>query len=257
MPVYSRPPGQQHQPQASQPLYSQWNNSPAPAASQHSSPMYGNAHQPFYPPSSGQPASQNLPYPGGSTPWTPTPNPSSQPSQVSQDAIKASMVSAVEDMLKRKFREDAEQLSTELLSLRQTNSELESGKKRIESILKNIETEKADVQTRTQAIEDRRKEIETALAKLKTTQLPPIDDIVTAPYPLYRQLFEAHAEELAIDDAIYLLGEALGKNRLSVEIYLRKVRELSAQQYKMRALMDKCRNVAGLPAVTSDSCNAH
>lgn len=48
-----------------------------------------------------------------------------------------------------------------------------------------------------------------------------IDEVFDTTAPLYRQLVVSFAEEQAIEDAIYYLGEAVGKNVFDVEVYLK------------------------------------
>ncbi|GFO14981.1 tumor susceptibility gene 101 protein, partial [Plakobranchus ocellatus] len=60
-------------------------------------------------------------------------------------------------------------------------------------------------------------------------------------------LVDAFAEEQAIEDAIYYLGEALRKNVIELESFLKRVRELSRKQFMLRATIQKCREKAGLP----------
>jgi len=75
------------------------------------------------------------------------------------------------------------------------------------------------------------------------------DSVVDTTTPVYRQLFNAFTEEQAIDDVLYELVEALGKNVITVESFLTKVQQLSRQQFMLRATVLKCRKRAGLPIV--------
>ena len=70
--------------------------------------------------------------------------------------------------------------------------------------------------------------------------------VINVELPVYRQLVDAFVEDSSIDDAIYVLGEALRLGRLESEIYLKKVRNLSRKQFFLRAIMIKCRERAGL-----------
>lgn len=56
----------------------------------------------------------------------------------------------------------------------------------------------------------------------------------------------AYAEEAAIEDVIYYLGEALRTNVIDLEVFLKHVRQLSRKQFMLRAIMQKCRQKAGL-----------
>lgn len=62
----------------------------------------------------------------------------------------------------------------------------------------------------------------------------------------FRRLLNAYAEEAAIEDAIYYIGEALRNGVIDLEVFLKHVRQLSRKQFILRALMQKCRQKAGL-----------
>lgn len=66
------------------------------------------------------------------------------------------------------------------------------------------------------------------------------------PFPFICRLINAYAEEAAIEDAIYYIGEALRNGVLDLEVFLKHVRQLSRKQFMLRALMQRCRQKAGL-----------
>lgn len=72
------------------------------------------------------------------------------------------------------------------------------------------------------------------------------DEAVTATAPVFKQLMNAHAEDAAIEDALYFLGESLRRGILDCEQFLRHVRNLSRKQFLLRATMLKCRQNGGL-----------
>ena len=65
-------------------------------------------------------------------------------------------------------------------------------------------------------------------------------------FRFHNRLLNAYAEEAAIEDAIYYIGEALRNGVIDLEIFLKHVRQLSRKQFMLRALMQKCRQKAGL-----------
>lgn len=65
-------------------------------------------------------------------------------------------------------------------------------------------------------------------------------------FKLFFRLVNAYAEEAAIEDSIYYIGEALRNGVLDLEVFLKHVRQLSRRQFMLRALMQKCRQKAGL-----------
>nr|CAH7751702.1 unnamed protein product [Callosobruchus chinensis] len=51
------------------------------------------------------------------------------------------------------------------------------------------------------------------------------------------RLLNAFAEEAALEDAIYYMGEALRCGVIDLDVFLRQVRTLSRKQFMLRALM--------------------
>lgn len=60
------------------------------------------------------------------------------------------------------------------------------------------------------------------------------------------RLLNAFAEEAALEDAIYYMGDALRRGVIDLDVFLRQVRTLSRKQFMLRAIMQKCRQKAGL-----------
>lgn len=60
------------------------------------------------------------------------------------------------------------------------------------------------------------------------------------------RILNSYAEEAALEDAIYYVGEALRRGVIDLDVFLKQVRSLSRRQFMLRALMQKCRQKAGL-----------
>ena len=78
------------------------------------------------------------------------------------------------------------------------------------------------------------------------------NDIVGVQNTVHQQILNCQVEDLAIDDAIYILGDALRRDIISTEVYLKRVRNYSRKQFYTRALIDKCREIAGLDVHEND-----
>lgn len=59
-------------------------------------------------------------------------------------------------------------------------------------------------------------------------------------------MLNAFVEEAAIEDAVYYLAEGLRGGIIDLEAFLKQVRQLSRRQFMLRALMQRCRQKAGL-----------
>ena len=74
------------------------------------------------------------------------------------------------------------------------------------------------------------------------------DEVYGPTQPLFKQLLDACAEENAVVDAIYYTSEGLRKGVVTLDVFLKSVRELSRRQFMLRALMRACRTKASLPS---------
>lgn len=242
---------------------------PYPPQQGGSFPSSGNFGYPpasgFPPASSSYPASQPQQYPFsyGSNPPYPSSHTSFATSQgsaatstaslrpstgtVTEEHLRASLLSAVEDKMKRKLREFFAQAQAEMDVLKKTEADLTKGKDKLEQMVKDLEQEKAAIESSIHLLMEKDREVKEALQKMESNDKVDVDEAVVTTTPLYRQLLDAFAEEQAIEDAIYYLGEALRKNVIELEVFLKRVRELSRKQFMLRALIQKCREKAGLP----------
>ncbi|KAL4233571.1 hypothetical protein ACF0H5_008252 [Mactra antiquata] len=168
-------------------------------------------------------------------------------STVTEEHLKASLLSAVEDKMKWRLKETFAQAQAEMDVLYKTQADLVKGKEKLETMIRDLEREKSEIDGNIQLLKDKDSEVKETLSRLENQSQLTIDDAVVTTAPLYRQLLNAFAEEQAIEDAIYYLGEALRKNVIDLDVFLKNVRELSRKQFLKRALIQKCREKAGLP----------
>lgn len=68
---------------------------------------------------------------------------------------------------------------------------------------------------------------------------------ITSIFSSFR-ILNSYAEEAALEDTIYYVGEALRRGVIDLDVFLKQVRSLSRRQFMLRALMQKCRQKAGL-----------
>jgi len=98
------------------------------------------------------------------------------------------------------------------------------------------------------SLKERSNELEDTLTKIKSQDSNfDVDEAVVTTAPLYKQLLNAYAEQAATEDAIYYLGEGLRRGVIELDVFLKHVRSLSRKQFMLRALMERCRQQAGLP----------
>ncbi|KAK3097597.1 hypothetical protein FSP39_011280 [Pinctada imbricata] len=203
-----------------------------------------------YPGSSG---STNPPYPSypqytsASSQGQPNVSSPGSTSTVTEEHLRMSLRSAVEDKIKRRLREIFEQAQAEMNVLHKTQTDLKAGKDKLDTMVQDLEKEKSELDANIMILKEKDNEIKEAMSKLEGSDQLDVDEAVVTTTPLYRQLLNSFAEEQALDDAIYYLGEALRKNVIDIDVFLKQVRELSRRQFMLRALIQKCREKAGLP----------
>lgn len=224
--------------------------------------------QPGYPTSTPYPAVSNMTYPSpygapypapvNGTPYSPAPNSTPYPTPnygggqetlagtITEEHIKASLLSAVEDKLRRRLKEQSQQSQAELETLKRTQQELTEGKGRLEDVLARLQREKADLDKNYAILQEKEKELQTAVDRLAEQEGVDVDEAVVTTAPLYSQLLNTFAEEATLEDAIYYMGEALRKEVIDLDTFLKQVRTLARRQFTLRALMHKCRQKAQL-----------
>jgi len=167
---------------------------------------------------------------------------------ISEEHIKASLLSAVEDKMKRRLREIIAQIQAETDVLRRTQDDLNRGKSRLEDLINKLEQEQLDLDKNIIILKEKNDLMKEIVEKLRSRDdTMDIDEAVVTTAPLYRQLLASFAEENAIEDAIYYLGEALRKGYVDLDVFQKHIRDLSRRQFMLRALMLKCREKARLP----------
>ncbi|XP_060119208.1 tumor susceptibility gene 101 protein isoform X3 [Heteronotia binoei] len=215
-----------------------------------------------YPPgpppnSSGYPV---YPYPPPSGPFPATTSTQHYPSQppvttmgpsrdgtIGEDTIRASLISAVSDKLRWRMKEEMDRAQAELNALKRTEEDLKKGHQKLEEMVTRLDQEVTEVDKNIELLKKKDEELSSALEKMESqSENNDIDEVIVPTAPLYKQILNLYAEENAIEDTIFYLGEALRRGVIDLDIFLKHVRLLSRKQFQLRALMQKARKTAGL-----------
>lgn len=197
-------------------------------------------------PSSG-PAATPPVYPFSSQPQ-PSDTVSSTTGTISEEHIRASLLSAVEDRLKYRLKEKVHSIQDEIEVLKKTSSDLNRGKMQLDEMktrMANEVVELTEAKNKLQELDDQLQEFIVKYDK-EGEEINP-DEVYGPTQPLFKQLLEAFAEENAVVDAIYYTREGLVKRVITLDVFLKSVRELSRRQFMLRALIRACRQKASLP----------
>lgn len=203
---------------------------------------------------------QSYPYPPPSGPFPATTSTQLYPTQppvttvgpsrdgtISEDTIRASLISAVSDKLRWRMKEEMDRAQAELNALKRTEEDLKKGHQKLEEMVTRLDQEVADVDKNIDLLKKKDEELSSALEKMESqSENNDIDEVIVPTAPLYKQILNLYAEENAIEDTIFYLGEALRRGVIDLDIFLKHVRLLSRKQFQLRALMQKARKTAGL-----------
>ncbi|KAJ6641900.1 Tumor susceptibility gene 101 protein [Pseudolycoriella hygida] len=214
-------------------------------------PPYPPNNYPRYPPAPTTfPSNPEYPpyNPGG---YPPAPNYNSNndtsgTGTITEQHIKASLISAVQDKLRRRINERVNQCQAEIETLNRTKMELSQGRAKIQMNISKLEQEESELKANITVLQDKQESLEKSLESIDQSNGIDVDEAVTTTAPLYKQLLNAYAEEAATEDAIYYMGEALRNGVIDLDLFLKQVRQMSRKQFMLRALMQKCRQKAGL-----------
>lgn len=107
---------------------------------------------------------------------------------ITEEHIRASLLSAVGDKLRRRLCDQFSQLQAELETLRRTQKELTNGSSRLADLFTKLKKEKAELEKNINILQDKETELEKEIAKLSDSQSIDVDEAVTTIAPLYKQL---------------------------------------------------------------------
>ncbi|KAG5849255.1 hypothetical protein ANANG_G00108000 [Anguilla anguilla] len=213
---------------------------------------YGPGHSPSpggYP-GYAYPSGNSYPTTAGPTHYSsqnPVPSVGHHPETPGEDTIRASLISAVSDKLRWRMKEEMDRAQAELDALKRTEEDLKRGHQRLEEMVSRLDQEVAEVDRNIDLLKRKDEELSAALEKMENqSENNDIDDVIVPTAPLYKQILNLYAEENAIEDTIFYLGEALRRGVIDLEVFLKHVRLLSRKQFQLRALMQKARKTAGL-----------
>lgn len=80
----------------------------------------------------------------------------------------------------------------------------------------------------------------------KHRQAPNIDEILVAPTVVGNQLYELVSEERSLGDALFVLGRAVERGRISPAVFTKMTRSLAREWYLKKALAKKIGKGMGL-----------
>ncbi|MGH0140673.1 UNVERIFIED_CONTAM: hypothetical protein FKN15_037781, partial [Acipenser sinensis] len=142
---------------------------------------------------------------------------------IGEDTIRASLISAVSDKLRWRMKEEMDRAQAELNALKRTEEDLKTGHQKLEQMVSRLDQEVTEVDRNIDLLKKKDEELSSALEKMTSqSENNDIDDVIVPTAPLYKQILNLYAEENAIEDTIFYLGEALRRGVIDLEVFLKR-----------------------------------
>ena len=148
--------------------------------------------------------------------------------------LKQFFVKSLSETCRGKMGEEFAKTKAEIDSLHSINKELLERQEELSDILKTIDLRNTEVHESKDLLEDTEKmSMECDEIQSKEFTRENIDEVVEID-PSHKTLLELIIADEAIKDTVYALGHLLNEGNLSLEIYLKKIRDLSRKQFVIR-----------------------
>lgn len=106
---------------------------------------------------------------------------------ITEEHIKASLISAVEDKMRRRIQEKVNQCQAEIQTLKRTKQELMEGQSKLGEIMKKLERDEVELKKNIHLLRDKDVELTKSLDALEQNDQIDVDEAVTTTAPLYKQ----------------------------------------------------------------------
>lgn len=157
-----------------------------------------------------------------------------------------SLKSGASEKIYARFNDYQDQLRAEIDVSNKTHHELNVNSQRLDDVARGLQSEIDNLKRYTSEMQSKCQALSVNFDRKKHRNNADVDDAVVAAAPIYRQIMNLFAEELALQDFMFYLNEGLLNKSVPLELYLKQMRMCSRKQFMVRALILKCRETAGL-----------
>ncbi|KUI74369.1 hypothetical protein VM1G_09682 [Cytospora mali] len=184
-----------------------------------------------------EPLTLDIPSPSSVAPPPIPPNPE-------KDALLQQLASTLHQMRARVREQNDSSLQglqaqrTAMLNAMSTMQQEVGGLTQLSNLLRNNTTILHDIMRRA----------DETIENSKTLPQPDVDQLLVAPTVVGNQLYELVAEERALADAIFVVGRAVERGRVSPAVFAKTTRSLAREWYLKKALVKKIGRGMGLSA---------
>ncbi|KAJ3110731.1 hypothetical protein HDU96_006341, partial [Phlyctochytrium bullatum] len=113
---------------------------------------------------------------------------------------------------------------------------------RIRDVMRRLEEEKAKVKHSAEVLRGKNGEVREKVERLGREPEVPVDEMLQGGSDVYNQLYETVAEDHALDDTIYMLGQALNAEAIPLNVFMKHARTLARELFMKRVLVNKIKD---------------
>ncbi|KAJ4308284.1 Suppressor protein stp22 of temperature-sensitive alpha-factor receptor and arginine permease [Neodidymelliopsis sp. IMI 364377] len=152
---------------------------------------------------------------------------------------KDALLTALSQALVSQTRQTVASNQAAVAPLRAQQQALQTAYTRLQAELRELQQLDAALASNEQILKGAMVEADRAMDDARRRQAPDVDDVLVAPTVVGQQLYTLAAEERGIADALFVLGRALDKGRITVDVFVKQTRSLAREQFLKKALIKK------------------
>jgi ESCRT-I complex subunit TSG101 len=117
---------------------------------------------------------------------------------------------------------------------------------KMQAEIQNLESLNGVLTTNTNILHNSLREADGVIESSQHRTPPNVDELLVAPTVVGNQLYELVCEERSLGDALFVLGRAVERGRISPAVFTKMTRSLAREWYLKKALVKKIERGMGL-----------
>jgi ESCRT-I complex subunit TSG101 len=134
---------------------------------------------------------------------------------------KDALLRALSQTLVSQIRQTVSSNVDAIAPLRSQHAAMQTAYSRLQAELSELQQLDAALASNEQIIQGAMREADRVMEDARRREVPDVDDVLVAPTVVGGQLYTLVAEEKGIADALFVLGRALDKGRVSAEVFVK------------------------------------
>lgn len=152
---------------------------------------------------------------------------------------KDALLRALSQALVSQTRQTVDSNMSAIAPLRSQHAALQIAYSRLQAELGELQQLDAALASNEQILQGAMIEADRVMEDARRRKAPDVDDVLVAPTFVGGQMYTLVAEEKGIADALFVLGRALDKGRVSADVFVKQTRSLAREQFLKKALVRK------------------